>query len=53
LKDFKIHLAKRGYKQSEIVPIMQEIISANKRDHLKTKEEKGQTSCTQRFGHRI
>ena len=40
LKDFKVHLEKRGYKQSEIEPIIQETISANRKDLLRKPKKK-------------
>lgn len=39
-KDFKTHLEKRGYKQSEIEPIMQETLSANRMDLLNKQKKK-------------
>ena len=39
LNDFQIHLEKRGYKQSEIEPIIQETLSANRKDLLRKQKK--------------
>lgn len=53
-KDFKTHLEKRGYKQSEIEPIMQETFSVNRINPFKTQKKKNNKNAEPNvFGDQI